>query len=169
MYWTSYRNCKYSFRKNQAYTKQYNHETLSPNHRRRPTDRLRETNHNTFKCPVPLRHPAPDAWEESDQPGYRNRVSIPILRQRRRGLHLRRGIRGTVRVTVPLDEIGVMQYRDTRNNSNYREIALVAGDTSLVDYLPATRLWSQSYRSGPLPTPLACKSEALLAMAPGSK
>ena len=43
-------------------------------------------------------------------------------------------------VTVPLDEIGVMQYRDTLGAIQYREIAPVAGDTSLVDYLPATRL-----------------------------
>ena len=43
-------------------------------------------------------------------------------------------------VTVPLDEIGVMQYRDTLGSIHYREIAPVAGDTSLVDYLPATRL-----------------------------
>ena len=43
-------------------------------------------------------------------------------------------------VTVPLDEIGVMQYRDTLGAIQYREIAPVLGDTSLVDYLPATRL-----------------------------
>lgn len=43
-------------------------------------------------------------------------------------------------VTVPLDEIGVMQYRDTTGAIQYREIAPLAGDTSIVNYLPATRL-----------------------------
>ena len=43
-------------------------------------------------------------------------------------------------VTVPLDEIGVMQYRDTLDSIHYREIAPVAGDTLFVDYLPATRI-----------------------------
>ena len=43
-------------------------------------------------------------------------------------------------VTVPLDEIGVMQYRDTLGSIHYREIAPVAGDTLFVDYLPATRI-----------------------------
>ena len=43
------------------------------------------------------RHPHPTCVAHQTNRSYRNRVSIPILRQRRRGLHLRRGIRGTVR------------------------------------------------------------------------
>ena len=73
-------------------------------------------------------------------------------------------------VTVPLDEIGVMQYRDTWEQfSTGRSPGWLGTHLWLTTCQLRAYEVSLSVRPLPLPPILACKSEALLKMAAGSK
>ena len=113
--------------------------TPHPHHRRRHADRLRETN-RTLPCPVPRRHP-PAAYGVSNRPGSSSEFQYRFFDSD--GVDfICAGVSGEpFEVTVPLDEIGGDAVPGHLGAIQYRRSPRWLG-TSLVDYLPATRLKS---------------------------